>query len=311
MRVTFATYPTALIGQLGDLTQRQARLQTQAASGQRYQNPAENPLAARRIAGLDTEAKTVQQYQRNLGTQQQLATATFDVLRGLKTISDRAQEIATLADGAKSTADLQTLGHEVTQLIRQAVQWVNTKHQGAYLFAGTDGRQAPFREALDAAGRVTNVTYHGNADVPATDVSEGTPLTVHIPGENRTGAGQQGLLADTRTGADLFAHLISLQDHLLAGDTAAIAATDRPALQRDEDNLIQHYSVNGSVQARLEAQLALLKSRSSQLAQARSTEADADLAETLVQLTATQNAYRAALQTGSLIMNQSLLDFLR
>jgi flagellin-like hook-associated protein FlgL len=42
-----------------------------------------------------------------------------------------------------------------------------------------------------------------------------------------------------------------------------------------------------------------------------SQEADADLAQTIVQLTQTQTAYQAALQSGGQILSQSLLDYLR
>jgi len=41
-----------------------------------------------------------------------------------------------------------------------------------------------------------------------------------------------------------------------------------------------------------------------------SNHTDADLSQTLVDLNATQNAYKAALQSGATLMQQSLLDYL-
>ncbi|MHB1310156.1 MAG: flagellin, partial [Limisphaerales bacterium] len=110
---------------------------------------------------------------------------------------------------------------------------------------------------------------------------------------------------------DLFNHLISLRDHLLAGDTAAISATDRPALRLDEDNLVLHLGENAALQARLEAASSLSGKRASSLRALISQEVDADLASTLVSLNAAQNAYRAALQSGATLMGTSLMDYLR
>ena len=102
-----------------------------------------------------------------------------------------------------------------------------------------------------------------------------------------------------------------MRDNLLAGNTAAIAGTDRAALARDEDNLIYHIGANGAMQARLEASAAIAADRGMSLEQRVSGEVDADLAQTLVRLNQTQNAYQAALQSGGKIINLSLLDYIR
>jgi len=47
--------------------------------------------------------------------------------------------------------------------------------------------------------------------------------------------------------------LIALRNDLQAGNTAAIAATDHPALAKDEDNFLFHISANGTLQAQLTA----------------------------------------------------------
>jgi len=108
-----------------------------------------------------------------------------------------------------------------------------------------------------------------------------------------------------------FNHLISLQNHLLAGDTASIASTDRPALNNDEENLLYHISNNGALQTRLDAAGTLADASSTALDKQISKRADADLTDTLVKLNQAQYAYQAALQSGASIMKTSLLDYLR
>lgn len=311
MRVTANTFPNRLLNQLGSLAQRQTKLQTQAATGQRIQLPEDDPVAMRRVLDLQAEGKTVAQFQRNISRQQELANASFGVIKGLKSVSDRGREIAVAVDGLKSPESMVLYGKEVTELIKQAVQAANTRNRGDYLFAGTKTDQPPFVLTEDGNGVVTSVAYQGNATLPETEITSGVTLSTQAAGENTTGTGPRGLIADTRVGADFFNHLISLQNNLLSGDAAAIASTDRGNLEQDEDNFLYHLGTNGAIQSRLETTNALATQRTDTLEALVSKEADADLAQTLVRFNQTQTAYDAALQSAGKVLSSSLLDYLR
>lgn len=310
MRVTSNTFPNSLIDQLGQLALRQNRLQNQAATGQRIQFPEDDPTSMRRILDLQAEARSLDQYTSSIARLQESATASYNVIKGLKRISDRAGEIATLADGTKSAEQLQIYATEVAQLLQEAVQFANTKHRGDYLLSGSKTTLPPFVTTTNAAGEITGVVYQGDTVENQNEIAEGVTLSTQTLGQNTTGTGARGLLRDSRTGADFFGHLISLYQHLQAGDLNGIANTDRPNLSKDEENLILHFGTNGAIQARLETASALAKSRSFSIEKLVSNEADADLSQTIVRLTETQNAYRAALQSGATILDRSLLDFL-
>lgn len=310
MRVTSSTFSNNLINHLNTLGVRQSRLQTQVATGQRISSPADDPVAMRRVMDLQAEAGAVAQYSANIGRLQGTATSSYNAIRSIKSVSDRAGEITTLADGLKSPDQLKTYATEVNSLIKQAVQSANAQNQGNYLFGGTKTDQPPFAMTLDADGNVTAVTYQGNASVSAVDVASGTSVAATVPGVNASGEGARGLITDPRAGADLFNHLISLAGHLRAGDAAAIASTDKPAIASDENNIIYNLSQNGTTQSQLGALSSSASSRSTALDQGVSKETDADLAETLVRLNETQTAYQATLKSAGTIMNQTLLDFL-
>ena len=310
MRVTANTFPDSLITQLSQLAVRQNTLQNQAATGQRVQLPEDDPTAMRRVLDLKTETATLSQYQNNIDTLKESATASYDVMKALKQTSDRAGELATLADGTKSQEELNTYATELNQLIEQGVQLVNSKYRGDYLFSGTLSNQTPF-VATTTNNQITAVAYQGNADTTAVEIAENTTLSVQVPGANNSGTGTRGLITDSRSGADFFAHLITLRDHLQSGDTAAITSTDTANLAKDEDNFLYQFGTNGVVQARLTAASSIATNRIGSLGKLVSNEADADLAQTLVKLSETQNAYKAALQSGATILNQSLLDYLQ
>jgi flagellar hook-associated protein 3 FlgL len=311
MRVTANTFPNSLLTQLTSLSQRQNKLQNQAATGQRVELPEDDPVAMRRILDMQAEGKAVGQYQRNIARHQELATASFNGMKALKSVSDRVREISVSADGLKSQDELNLYAKEVTELIKQAVQTANAKNRGDYLFSGTLSDQPPFVLTTDVDGNVTGVTYQGNTSVAETEVASGITLSTQSVGENNSGTGPRGLITDNRSGADFFNHLISLQDNLLAGNVAAIENTDRANLGNDENNFLYHLGTNGAIQSRLEASDAVANQRTDTLEALISNEADADLAQTLVRLNQTQTAYQAALQSAGKILGSSLLDYIR
>jgi len=311
MRVTSSMFPDTLANQLGLLESKLQQLQIQAATGQRIQNPEDDPAAVRRVLDMQAKSRALAQYQKNISGLQSQASASYDSISALQKISNRIGEIATLADGTKSQQDLNAYAAEVTQLIQQAVQIANSKFQGDYLFAGTRTDQPPFVATTNANGQVTSVTYQGNTSLAETEVAEGVTLSAQTLGANTTGTGPRGLITDSRTGADFFTHMIALQNDLLAGNTTAIANTDRPQLAQDEQNLTLHIANNAVLQARLEAANSIASSRAAAVDKLISGEADADLAQTLVRLNETQTAYQAALQSGGRILSLSLLDYLQ
>ncbi len=311
MRVTANTFPNSLLQQLNSLSARQNKYQTQAATGQLVQLPEDDPVAMRRILDLQAEGKSIGQYQRNISRHQELAAASFNSLKGLKQISDRVREIAVAVDNLKSPEELTIYAKEVTELIKQGVQIANIKNRGDYMFAGTLSNQPPFVLTTDGDGNVTGVTYQGNTTLPESEVASGITLTAQAVGENTSGAGPRGMITDSRSGADFFNHLISLQNNLIAGNVPAVENVDRANLAADEDNLLFHIGTNGAIQSRLEATNAIANQRSDTLEALVSKEADADLAQTLVKLNQTQTAYQAALQSAGKILGSSLLDYLR
>ncbi len=311
MRVTSNTFPNLLVGQLEQLSQRQSRLQNQAATGQRVQLPEDNPTAMRRVLDLQSEAVGISQYRANIQQLLELSQVNYGIIRSVKGLVDRAGEIATLADDTRPQPELDAYANDIEQLLKQGLQFANAQHRGDYLFSGTRSDVPPYVAVLDANGRVVSVSYQGNNELAAAEIAEGVTVSTMAMGENSSGAGPRGLIADSRTGADFFNHLISLRDNLRAGNTAAIVNTNLAELKQDEDNFLYHFGNVGAVQARLEAAESISRTRSQSVEVLVSGEVDADLAQTLVRLSQTQNAYQAALQSGGTILNQSLLDYIR
>lgn len=320
MRVTANAFPNRLNYQLAELTSKQAALQKQAATGQRISKPSDNPLAMRKVLDLQGELRNLAQYQTNSARLKESLDASYGALKQMKSVSDRAGEIATLADSTKGAEGLKAYATEINQMLEHSVQVANSKHINGYLFGGTKNTAPPITATRDGAGKITSTTYQGTMTVPQFDVAEGISLSIQFPSENSTGTGNAGILKDSRYGSDFITHLIQLRDGLEAaaagGDagTAALANlknTSVSSFEKDETAFIDTFSTIGAIQSRLDSASNVSRERAQALDPLISREADADLADTLVRLNEIQNAYMAALKSGSTIMNTSLLDYLR
>ncbi len=302
MRVAGTSYTESMTNQINLLAGRQLKLQNQATTGQSVQAPEDDPAAMATALGLQAQNSNIGQYGQNITTLQNRATLVGNALQQLKTITDRVSELATQSDGLSSPSELQANAAETTQLIQQAVQVLNSKDGDQYLFGGTASGQAPFVATTDANGNVTGVTYQGNTGVTDNEIGQNSTVSVDIPGANTSGSGARGLVTDSRYGADLFTHMISLQNNLIAGNTAAITNADTHNLSNDSDNIIYQVSNNGAVQTRLEVAASAVSTQQTALNDSLNSVAGADLTTTLSQLTQTQNAYQIALQSTSTIL---------
>ena len=224
-----------------------------------------------------------------------------------------SQEIATKAtSGTASNSDLDTYASQIKGLIDQALSYANSKDSsGNYIFSGTKSDTQPFVATRDASGNYTAVTYQGNTGTAQVEISEGYSVTAQVPGANTSGSGATGLFTDSRTGADLFNHLISLQQHLSAHNPTSVSSTDLANLQKDNDNATNLLGANGILQSSLNSANDLATTVKTNIETAITSTTGADLASTLSQLTQTQTAFQAALASGSKVFSVSLLDYLR
>lgn len=311
-RVSDQSFNSGFLNQVMNLQVQQNNLQNEASSGLDVTNPEDNPSVMTNVLNLQTSSAANTQYQSNIATLQSAATTSASAMNSLQTLTSQASEIAINAtSGTASPTQLASYAAQVESLIQQAVQIGNTKDAtGNYIFAGTASTTTPFTTTTNAAGNITAVTYNGNTSVAQTDISPSSTATAQVPGENNTGSGPPGLFADSRTGADLFSHLIALQQDLASGNTAAIASTDSPAITQDDNHVITQISANGVMQSALDAANTMATSQNTNIATEVSTQTNANMAQTLSELSQAQTAYEAALESGSTVMRVSLLNFL-
>ena len=298
MRIASNTLSDSMIRQIQQLTSDQAKLQLQVSTGRRITQPEDDPAAVGRVLNLQSEQRELKQYASNATRALNLAQTSYSGLQGLKKVSDRAGELATLGTGALSTDSMRTYGTEVDQLLEQAFQLANSRQGGDYIYGGTAVDAAPFVATRNADGKITAIAYAGNSDQAVIPLSEATSVAPSTTGATNTGLG------------DFLNSLVALRDALNAGDISAVRTT-QPDLTTAEDIIIGAMADNGGIQTRIEAAQSQQQDRATGLESLISDESSVDLPSTIVKLNQTQTAYQAALASASKIMNLSLLDYIR
>ena len=287
-----------MIRQIQQLMGDQAKLQLQVSSGRRITQPEDDPAAVGRVLNLQTEQRQLAQYASNASRALTLSQSSYSGLQGLKKVSDRAGELATLGTGALSTDAMRTYGNEVEQMLEQALQLANSRSGGDYLYGGTAVDAAPFVATRDADGKILSISYEGNTDQASIPLSEATSVTPSTSGATNVGMGE------------FLTNLITLRDGLASSDIAAVRAA-QPNLYASENLIISAMADSGGMQTRIEAAQVQQQDRVMSLEGLISTESSVDLPTTIVKLNQAQTAYQAALSSAAKIMNLSLLDYIK
>ena len=292
MRVTSNSYSDNLIFRLQQVGTRMATLQEQATTGQRVIDPSDDPAAAGRVLNCQ-----ILQYYRNAQRAGDIINATTAEVRNMMSASSRANEIVALSTDLTGDEALTAYGTEVNQLLEQALVNANARFNDEPLFGGTTANTSPFTATRDADGNIISIAYDGSPTTAEFQVADNSRISPYMS----TGSNQEI--------AGFLNNLVSLRDALNSGDATTVKAQST-ALQGSEDNLINMISGQGALQQRIEAEISQNSTRYTDLAEQISREADADLSQTVVELTQVQNAYQAALMSAGQVLNKSLLDYL-
>src|SRR5450432_2771605 len=183
MRVPTSSFTDTIISQLQQLTSRQAQLQNQVSTGQRITNPGDDPTAMESVLHIESEKQQLLQFSKNNDTATSVSQVAYSAVSQLKSISDRAGELATL--GSSGTTDATSdsaYATELNQLIEQSVQTLNTKYNDNYTFGGTKTDTQPFSVARDASGNISSVSYNGSATAASFRTSESTTISPYTNG---------------------------------------------------------------------------------------------------------------------------------
>lgn len=301
MRVTPGLIQQQVLTDLQGQETRLLQLQEQLASGQRVNQPSDDPVAAGQALNAMTVIQQNNQYTSNINSVGPQLGETSTVLGNVMNTIQRANELALQgATGTNSQDQLDALATEVNQLLEGVVVSANHQTNGKYIFSGTRTQTPAYSVTRDANGDITAVTYQGDNAHYQVATGAGASSTVNMTGPEAFQSTQ-----------DVFQLLINLRDNLRNGDQSAIQNSRIAEIAKAQSQISSAQAQVGAVQNRLSKVSSDTATFTTQAQQLLSDSVDADFAQTIVNLNAQQNAFQAALSAAAQIIQPSLLNFLK
>lgn len=295
MRVTNSMVLSSTLNDLNRSLERLQRDQVELSTGRRINKVSDDPTGASSAMTIRSQIRRAEQYQRSatdsqgwLGTADTAVVSALDVMNRLEELAVRAGN-----DGVANASTRAALATEVGHLRDELLSLANTEYLDRPIFNGTAAGTA-----YDSAG-----TYLGNDAAVTREIGPGTTMTVNVTGPDVFGdpSAPQG---------DLFAVLGRLEAAILAGDTSGVSA-EHVHLDAARDTMLSAAAQIGVRGARLDSVRSRLATDDVTIREALSQIEDTDIAEALIAVKVSENAYTAALQAAGKVLPPSLVDFMR
>jgi flagellar hook-associated protein 3 FlgL len=288
MRITNQMTANNVTTQLRRQTEQMAKTQEQIITGKRINRLSDDPAGTTRVLSYRHTISNLEQYNENI-TSGKLHIDTLDnTLEMVTQLVREAKEIAYDTVPAMRTE----LAADVATIREQIFQMANYQIDGKYVFSGDATNTAPYN----------STTWLYNGDNGTKNVMIGNNMQADITVEGEAVFGPDG--------SNIFNVLNDLEAALTLPDPAAIES-QIARLDTAADRIETVRARNAGVHKRLEAtenHYAYFKQNVQEML--TKTE-DSDVAEAIINFKVQQTTYESTLATSSMILQKSLIDFLR
>ena len=138
MRIPNLNVSSNVTNTIRDLDQQRFTLDRQISTGQKITYPEDDGIRTGRLIQADALKAKLAQYQRNATYASEFLNAGHLNLDNLQQLNQRAQEISRVAGSQINQSAAETYGHEIEQLVEEALNRINAQHRGRSLFGGTE-----------------------------------------------------------------------------------------------------------------------------------------------------------------------------
>ena len=275
--------------------------QEKLSSGKRINRPSDDPSGTRKVLGLKAEESQVQQFLDNTETAKEQINFTSNTLESIQDIFSKIKELTIQASNdTLGQSERKIISGELDELLESVLQNANTDNNGRYIFSGTQTLTSAFTATRDSNGNISSVSYNGNNEEIKYQIGPNTFIQVNLPGGK--------LFQDNKA----FSTLISLRDSLNASTFDSIAFSNlRTTMEAATDAISTEITKFGAKANRLEMTTNSLENSQAALKELISYTEDADVASLIMDLKHQENVLQSSLKTGAMVIQSTLLDFLR
>jgi flagellar hook-associated protein 3 FlgL len=285
------------LNQIGDAM---TTAQQQVSTGLKITEPSDAPDSISALLEAHANLASTQQTLSNLGLYTTEVNTGEQALQTAVTNFDQVQTLA--AEGANSTqtaAGNAILAQQVNSLLQQTVGLADSKSGNRYIFAGDQDQQIPY--TYDATLTPPVSAYGGSSSTRLAEDVNGATFSVALTA--------QQIFDSTDPSTNVFTSMENLSTALASNNTAAIqtALNGLPAVSQYLNTQLSFY---GNVQDQLASATTEGQTvQTQQQAQVANLQ-DADMTQSILELTQAQTQQQAALQSEGQIPRTTLFNFL-
>ena len=303
-RVSFGSVAQLSLYQLEQAQSRLQDLQSQLTTGQAINKPSDNPGAAVQALSYQSEMARSKQYSTNVTDGLGWLGRADSILSDVQTQLQRASSLA--VEGANASVDQagrNAIATEIDGIRTGLLSDANTSYLNRPLFGGTSAA---------TAYNTTTGAYQGDNNTVSRTVAPATTVQINVTGPSVFGAdtvpGPGGTTIPNPN--NVFNVLSQLSTDLKAGNIAGIN-TDQTALSSAISNVSDSQAVVGARYNQLQAAQTQLTTQQSSLQTTLASLVNVDFAKAATDFTLQNNVYQAALKATSMVMQQSLVNFIQ
>jgi flagellar hook-associated protein 3 FlgL len=279
---------------------RQDKAQREVSSGLKLAQVSDNPDQVSELLTVRASLATVQQTGANLVQTKAETDSAESALQTSVTLFDRVQSLAAEGTNSTQTADSRaTIAQELGSILQQLGGIAGTQVEGRYVFSGDSDQIPPYTIDLTKANPIS--AYQGSATTRVSLHPNGTSFPVAETAQQIFDS------ADPTT--NVFQSIQTLRNALTSNNDTAIQNA-QAGLAKVSTYLNSQLAFYGTVQNKVSDATDFGKNLETQLKTQISSIQDADLTESILNLTQAQTQQQAALQAQAKIPRTTLFDFL-
>lgn len=296
MRITSGMKNTQLLRNLRNNNEDIMNWQNKLSTGQKISKPSDDPVGIGYQMRYTTELARNEQYLANAKTGYGWLSQTDSVLQQAQGILQRLNTLTNQAANGTITPDVrEQIRLEVLQLREQMVTVGNSTYDGRHIFNGQKTDIKPYSSANAANDETDMGVYYLN-------VSSSVQVAVSIPGEQ--------VFGEAGAADNIFKLFDDIAQQLQDDDQGALSSS-LSNIQSAIDRVSLSLAEAGARMNRFELIESRIGDEKVNLTTLRSSVADVDMADAIVQLQLEQNVLQASLSIGARISQMSMLDYIR
>jgi flagellar hook-associated protein 3 FlgL len=288
MRVTNRSIFESIKFNLGNISEELNNASEIASTGKRINSLSDDPVGLTQSLSIQSSLANIEQMQRNINYGNSWLNASESALTNVQNIiSDTKAMCVQMANATTGSDQRASAAESVQNMLDEIVSLANTDVSGNYIFSGSKTDTIPF----DPDG-----TYIGDSNAFSIKISNSSTIEIGSDGDAVFGT--------------IFTTLVDLKTALQSNDVSGIQDAIGK-LDANFNDISGKISDIGSKMDRMQIKNNIFQDLNLSNTERLSNIEDADMAEAIMNVSAAQLTYQAALSSSARVMSLTLVDYLQ